>query len=136
MIGSLAIRTPPSTGSIIRHKGGYAVQKGRRSAGRGIFASAVHSVWNFQLLRARLNVAIGLVLVFPRGGTQIVGALQVESKLRIYAEIAAKAQGCVCGDRTLAIDDLRGTVRRHAHRHRQLPCVTFSPRSAESDGQR
>src|ERR1700694_1160430 len=72
------------------------------------------------LLRARLNVALNLRLVFPRCGAQIVGALQVQPKLRIDTEIAAKAQGSVCGDRALALDDLRDTVRRHAQCHRQL----------------
>ena len=74
----------------------------------------------FQLLRTRLNVALDLRLVFARGGAEIVGALQVQPKLRIYAKIAPKAQGCVCADRTSAIDDLRDAVRWHTQRHREL----------------
>src|SRR5579864_3219412 len=73
-----------------------------------------------RLLRARLNVALNLRMVFPRCVAQIVGALQVHPKPRIDTEIAAKAQGRVCRDRALALDDLRDTVRRHAQCHRQL----------------
>ncbi len=40
--------------------------------------------------------------------------LQVEPKLRRHAEIAAKAQGGVRRNRTLAFDNLIDPARRHA----------------------
>lgn len=50
---------------------------------------------------------------FFLGHANVVGALEIEPKLRAGAEPVSKAQGRITGDAAMAMDDLRYPIGRH-----------------------
>jgi hypothetical protein len=53
-------------------------------------------------------------------GFEIVPRLEVHPELRLYPKEAAQAQGCICRDPSLPMDNLVNTTRRHPDRLGQM----------------